>query len=520
MTDSIHRPAADRSVVPDAATSLADASPAPLFVIQDHRFRYVNRAFAALAGVEASELVGRASLDVIHPDDRAHLLERGYEQEEGGRGESRSQFRLRRPDGVETWVYATTSSITYDGRPAIIGTAIEVTERRHAQEAVARSQRLEAIGRLAGGIAHDFNNLLQVVIGHAERLTTGLPADSALQKSAAEIRASASRAAQLTDRLLSLGQRQVLEPRSLDVPRLVADLRNAIQRRVGTSVTLVLRRGRRTAPVRADRMRLIHVLAHLVDNAREAMPDGGQLTISTDVLDVDEGMRVLRPWLRVGAYVRLQVEDTGTGMDAAFAERAFEPFVTTKPKGRGAGLGLATVYGLVKQSNGFVWVESAPKAGTRVVVLLPVDASLTAEAHPSVAAPAISIPTPDLPRVLLVEDEGAVRELLSSALERNGFDVVTAGSAEEALTLASPAFQILLSDISLPGMSGVQLARQLRRSLPTLRVLLMSGYAREEFASGPNAVDDLPFIPKPFATRTVVERLRSLIEPAREPLQA
>jgi two-component system, cell cycle sensor histidine kinase and response regulator CckA len=300
----------------------------------------------------------------------------------------------------------------------------------------------------------------------------------------------------------------------------VADLRNAIQRRVGTSVTLAIRRGRRPAPVRADRMRLIHVLAHLVDNAREAMPQGGQLTIGTDVLDVDETMRVDRPWMRVGSYMRLQVEDTGTGMDAAFAERAFEPFVTTKPKGRGAGLGLATVYGLVKQSNGFVWVESAPNAGTRVVVLLPIDASHATDSVAPVNVPVISIPAPDLPRVLLVEDEGAVRELLSSALERNGFDVVTAGSAEEALTLASPAFQILLSDISLPGMSGVQLARELRHTLPSLRVLLMSGYAREEFASGPNAVDDLPFIPKPFATRTVVERLRSLIEPAREQLQA
>jgi len=517
MTDSIYRPA-DPS---GAGASLADASPAPLFVIQDHRLGYVNRAFAALTGVEASELVGRAALDVIHPDDRAHLLERGYEQQQGTRGVSRSQFRLRRPDGGEIWVYATTAPLVYDGRPAIIGTVIEVTERRHAQDAVARSQRLEAVGRLAGGIAHDFNNLLQVVIGHAERLAAGLPAESALQKSAVEIRTSATRAAQLTDRLLSLGQRQLLEPRSLDVPRLVADLRNAIQRRVGASVKLVIRRGRRGAPVRADRMRMIHVLAHLVDNAREAMPTGGQLMISTDLLEVDEAMRADRPWLRAGPYMRLQLEDTGTGMDAAMAERAFEPFVTTKPKGHGAGLGLATVYGLVKQSNGFVWVESAPKAGTRVVVLLPVDTSTTGDEAPSVvSAPPISIPAPDLPRVLLVEDEGAVRELLSSALERNGFDVVTAGSAEEALTLASPAFQILLSDISLPGMSGVQLARQLRSSLPTLRVLLMSGYAREEFSSGPNAVDDLPFIPKPFATRTVVERLRSLIEPAREPLQA
>src|SRR5262245_38659765 len=312
MTDSIHRPAGDRSTVPAAAASLADASPAPLFVIQDHRLRYVNRAFATLAGADASELVGRASLDVIHPDDRAHLLERGYEQQQGTRGVSRSQFRLRRPDGGEVWVYATTAPLVYEGRPAIIGTAIEVTERRHAQEAVARSQRLEAIGRLAGGIAHDFNNLLQVVIGHAERLASGLPADSTLQKSAVEIRASASRAAQLTDRLLSLGQRQVLEPRSLDVSRLVADLRNDIQRRVGASMTLISRRGRKASPVRAGRMRMIHVLAHLVDNAREAMPDGGQLTISTDLLEADETMRSERPWLRAGAYMRLTLEDTGT----------------------------------------------------------------------------------------------------------------------------------------------------------------------------------------------------------------
>ena len=514
MSDSSYRPA-DRS---GSGGGLADASPAPLFVIQDHRLRYVNRAFAALAGTDASALIGRASIDIIHPDDRAHLLERGYEQQQGGLGASRSQFRIRRPDGTETWVYATTAPLVYEGRPAIIGTAIEVSERRHAQDAVARSQRLEAVGRLAGGIAHDFNNLLQVVIGHAERLTGGLPPESPLQKSAVEIRTSASRAAQLTDRLLSLGQRQVLEPRSLDLPRLVGDLRNAIQRRVGASVTVVLRRGRRAAPVRADRMRLIHVLAHLVDNARDAMLEGGRLTISTDLLDVDEAMRVERPWLRSGAYMRLRVEDTGTGMDPSLAARAFEPFVTTKPKGGGAGLGLATVYGLVKQSNGFVWAESAPQAGTRVIVLLPIDGNPATAEAPAPTPAAVS--GRDRPRVLLVEDESAVRELLSSALERNGFDVVAAASAEEALTLASPVFRILLSDISLPGMSGVQLAKQLRRMLPGLRVLLMSGYARDEFAEGPNALDDLPFIPKPFATRTVVERLRSLIEPARETLQA
>jgi PAS domain S-box-containing protein len=515
MSDSPNRPA-DRT----GQANLADASPAPLFVIQDHQLRYVNRAFAALAGVDASELVGRPAMDVIHPDDRSHLADRGYDQQ-NARGVSRSQFRLRRPDGGETWVYATTTALTYEGRPAIIGTVIEVSERRHAQEAAAKSQRLEAVGRLAGGIAHDFNNLLQVVIGHSERLASGLSPESPLQKSAVEIRSSAARAAQLTDRLLSLGQRQVLEPRSLDLPRLINDLKNAIERRAGPSVTVVLRRARQSAPVRVDRMRLIHVLAHLVDNAREAMPDGGELTVSTDLVEVDDAMRVERPWLGTGQYMSVHVEDTGAGMEPQTAAHAFEPFFTTKPKGAGAGLGLATVYGLVKQSHGFVWVESTPKVGTRVVVLLPVETASDADSPGAATAGAPAQPVArDVPRVLLVEDEEAVRELLSSALERNGFQVVAAGSAEEALTLASPAFQILLTDVSLPGLSGVQLARQLRRALPALRVLLMSGYAREEFAAGPNAMDDLPFIPKPFATRTVVDRLRALLEPAGETLQA
>jgi two-component system cell cycle sensor histidine kinase/response regulator CckA len=340
------------------------------------------------------------------------------------------------------------------------------------------------VGRLAGGIAHDFNNLLQVVTGHAERLAAGLPAESALQKSALEIRTSASRAAQLTDRLLSLGQRQVLEPRSIDVPRLVADLRNAIQRRVGSSVTLMIRRGRRG---RAGARR-----SHAADPRAGA--SGGQRARG-DAQGRPADHQHRRPRRRRGdagrsavaarGFVRAPAGRGHRHRDGRGDGRTRLRAVSSPPNRRGTALVWAGHrLRLVKQSNGFVWVESAPKPGRAVVVLLPVDATPGDGRATASAAPVVAIPAPDLPRVLLVEDEGAVRELLSSALERNGFDVVTAGSAEEALTLASPAFQILLSDISLPGMSGVQLARQLRRSLPSLRVLLMSGYAREEFASG------------------------------------
>jgi two-component system cell cycle sensor histidine kinase/response regulator CckA len=389
---------------------------------------------------------------------------------------------------------------------------MDVHERRFAQASVAKAQRLEAVGRLAGGIAHDFNNLLQVMLGHTERVQQGLPADSPVRDSVAEIRAGADRAAALTDRLLSLGQRQLLELEPVDLDLLLQDLRELLQARAGAGVRLALNLAERPARVRADRARLVHVLKHLVDNAREAMPRGGELSIGTERITIDEVMRRERPWLRPGPYMRLIVQDSGPGMDAGTAALVFEPFFTTKPRGTGAGLGLAAVYGLVKQNNGFVWIESRPGTGTRAVVLLPAEGAARA-AEETVRAPAVRRPV-RTPRVLVVEDEPAVRDVLSIALLRHGFHVTAVGSAEEALPLAGDPFEILLTDISLPGMNGVQLARQLRHARPGTPILLMSGYAREEFLPIAQSEDDLPFIAKPFTTQAVVERLRSLLDGA------
>ena len=328
-----------------------------------------------------------------------------------------------------------------------------------------------------------------------------------------QIQNGAERTAQLTDTLLSLGQRQLLEPEKTDLGRLVSEVEEQLQRRVGEGVTLVLRRGKQTAPVRVDRARLLHVLFQLADNAREAMPSGGQLIITTELINVDEAMRLERPWLHVGPYMRLLVEDSGLGMEPGTAAHAFEPFFTTKPHGMGSGLGLATVYGLVKQSNGFIWIESNPGVGTRVFVLLPAEGALRSHADLLSGETAAPAHEPSAPRVLLVEDEPAVRDLLAQALGRNGFEVMIAANAEEALPLTRRPFEILLSDVSLPGMSGVHLARQVSREAPAVRVLLMSGYARDELHTGTTAGDDWPFIGKPFTTRAIVERLRALLEP-------
>jgi two-component system cell cycle sensor histidine kinase/response regulator CckA len=488
--------------------SLADLSPVPLFLVQDRVVRYANQAFCELCGAPASEVVGRAIVELVHSHDRGHVLERLDEHQRGRPDTHRAQFRLRQPSGHDVWVFATLVPRSLGSRPATLGTALDVRERRHAQESVAKAQRLDAVARLAGGIAHDFNNALQIILGHAERVVGALPETHQAHASAVEIRRAAMRAAHLTDRLLSFGQRQLLDPQPLDLSRLILDLKVSIERRVGPSINVVLRRGKWTAPVRVDRLRLVHVLAALVDNAREAMAQGGQLVVATDIVTIDAAARTERPWLRLGEYVRVAVEDSGPGLNAEATVHAFEPFYTTKASGD--GLGLPAVYGLVKQSHGFVWIEGAPGGGTRVVVLLPADGPATATSSDAAPSPVLrAVPPPHArPHVLVVEDENSVRELMASALERNGFDVTAVGSAEEAVGFAPGTYDVLLSDISLPGMNGVELAKRILRAAPDAKVLLMSGYAREEYLT---PADDLPFIGKPFTTRAIIDRLRSLL---------
>ena len=492
---------------------IADASPAPLFVLQDMCFRYVNRAFAQLVGSEVADLTGTLAAATIHPDDHVHLLQR-TEALEAGDDVARLQIRLRHRDAGDVWVHLTTGPFTCDGRPALIATAIDVDERKYADDAVVKSQRLSAIRRLAGGIAHDFNNLLLVIRGQAERLVHRLAPEDPLHGAAMEIAHATERAEQLTDGLLLFGRRQVLDPEPVDVSRLIVGLRGLLEARVGADIAIGFTAGEPVPMVRIDRARLVQVLIHLVDNARDAMIGGGTLTLTTDTVRVDEQMRAERPWLRSGAYVRLRVSDTGIGMAAEAAAHLFEPFYTTKPRGIAAGLGLSMVYGVVKQSDGFVWIDSSEGGGTCVTLLLPaVDtgaAAAVADRAPVIGA-AGPAPERGAPRLLMVEDEDAVRELLIETLTEYGFDVVAVSTAEEAVALAGQPFEILLSDVGLPGMSGVELARHFAGARPDVRILLMSGYAGDDFTGTPK-FEGWSFLRKPFSPRAAAARLRQLLE--------
>jgi signal transduction histidine kinase/CheY-like chemotaxis protein len=383
-----------------------------------------------------------------------------------------------------------------------------IARRRGQTQRITHRHRLEMVGRLSGGIAHDFNNLLLVIAGETERLVEALPNTDPLRASADAIAQAASRAASLTEQLLAFGRRQVLIARQTNVSDALKEAADLLRESVGQRVTIVADLAPNLPVVQVDRARLEQVLVNLATNARDAMGGSGTLTIKTDLVEVTEEMQSGRPWLPGGTWVRLQVADTGVGIPADVMPHLFEPFFTTKDPTPGSGLGLSTVYGIVKQSGGFVWIDSEPGDGARVTILLP-----PAE---SVAAPekAAEQNAPAQLRVLLVDDEEAVRELLTGILESNGFEITAAASAEEASEiLAGARFDVLLTDVVLPGLSGPELARRLRADVPGTRVLFMSGYTGDGLLDAAELGSEVAFIQKPFGSRALIAQLRSLLAP-------
>lgn len=374
-----------------------------------------------------------------------------------------------------------------------------------ADEARAVPPQLEAIGRLAGGVAQDFNNLLMIIEGNAERLMTTLPNEDPLRVRVAAISAASRRGVVLTQKLLAFGRRQPLMPAPLDVNSIITDCAPLLRRRLGHNIRLATQLDPDLPQVRADRSQMVQVLSNLARTAAEAMSSGGTFTITTDTTTVDAEMRRSRPWLASGRYVRLQFADSGNGIAEESLPHVFEPFFT--PDGsRGDGLDLPSVYGVVKQSGGFIWIDSQKGQGTRITILLP---PLGVEDGRASAQPAANAP-----RVLLVEDDDEVRELLIDVLNSHGLNVTPLSSAEEALSLESlQEFDLLLTDIGLPGASGPELAREVRRRSPRLPVLFISGQSGDIFADDAGLDSPRAFLQKPFSSRALVASLHELLRP-------
>jgi two-component system, cell cycle sensor histidine kinase and response regulator CckA len=498
---------------------LFDASPEAIVLLDaEGEIRQVNSEFIRLFGYTREEATGAQLDDLIVPDDqREDAASLGRLTVEGKL--TRAELVRRRKDGTPVDVSLLARLIHIPGQPLhLYAIYRDITDQREAErklrereEDLRHAQRLEAVGKLAGGVAHDFNNLLTVINGHARFVLSGLAEDHPGRPDLEEVERAGLRAAALTQQLLAFSRRQVLRPEVLDLNGVVREMERMLRRLIGSHIRLVTKLRAEPGAVLADRGQLEQVVMNLVVNARDAMPGGGTLTIATDTTELDPLDPDLENWeTEPGSYVRLVVEDTGAGMTQEILERIFDPFFTTKERGKGTGLGLATVFGIVKQSGGHVTAESNGKGSRFSVYLRAASAAEIAAAEPGDAS--TTRRTVPGRTVLVAEDEDSVRKLAVRVLEREGYEVLQAGDGAEALRLADAfpdRIDLLVSDMVMPEMGGRELARRLRILRPETSILLMSGYD-EEMVMGRMDGDD--FLPKPFSPNVLAERVAALLE--------
>jgi PAS domain S-box-containing protein len=488
--------------------------------------QYVNPRFEEVSGFSAAEAIGRNPRLVKSGRMPAATYEELWGAISSG-GEWSGELLNRRKDGGLFWEWASISAVrNAAGRiQNYVAVKEDITERRRAAEVLKQTeqqlvlaQKMEAIGRLAGGVAHDFNNLLSVISGHGERLLDELGPEHPNRGRVEQVLWSAGKAAQLTRQLLAFSRRQVLEPRVVRLDAVVSDARQMLERVIGEDIDLAVAVSEKLGSVRADPGQMVQVLLNLAVNARDAMPQGGRLTIEFADVDLDARYASSHPPFVPGPYVMLAVTDTGLGMDAETQRRIFEPFFTTKPEGQGTGLGLSTVYGIVKQSGGFVWVYSEPRIGTSFKVYLPRVGEPALPEAPGEApdAPARTAAHPARGRVLLAEDDAGVRGLMKDILEGQGHLVLSAEHPMQALELASGSepVDVLVTDVIMPGMSGRELARRLQARQPGVRVLFVSGYAGEALARHGGIARGERFLQKPFSERALLDSVAAAIEDA------
>jgi PAS domain S-box-containing protein len=474
----------------------------------------VNPAFEKTTGYSREEVIGR----------NPRLLKSGrhdaafYAQMWAvlHRGEVwRGRLFNRRKDGTLFEEDATISAVRDDGGRVVNYVAVkrDVSHETRLEQQFLQAQKMEAVGRLAGGVAHDFNNLLGVITGYGEIVQRRLAAEDPLQGRMEQILKAASHAAGLTRQLLAFSRKQVLQPRILDLNAVVADMDQMLRRLIGEDVELTALLEPNLGSVRADPGQIEQVIMNLAVNARDAMPDGGRLTIETRNADLDAEYSATHPPARAGSYVLLTVTDTGAGMDAATQAHIFEPFFTTKEVGKGTGLGLSTVYGIVKQSEGFVWVYSEVGVGTTFKVYLPrIDQEAAPMRRPQ--------PGPLLPgseTVLLVEDEASLRDLLRATLEANGYTVLVARDGFEALKAATAhagAIHIMVTDVIMPGMNGPRTAELVAPARPQMKILYISGYSDESVTQHGLIGPGRAFLSKPFGAETLLRAVRQALDAA------
>jgi PAS domain S-box-containing protein len=506
---------------------LFERNPMPMWVYDPETLNFLDINDAAIAhyGYSRDEFLGMTLMHVRPPEEAARLAERMGTNHVGG--VSGDHWRHLKKDGSVIDVEVTRTNITLRGRAVSFALLHDVTERRAAehnltksnealrksQEQLLHSQKMEALGRLAGGVAHDFNNVNTAILGFAELLETSLTPDDPRRADVSEIRRSAMRAAELTKRLLGFSRRQIIELQHMRVNESVLEVERFLRRIIGEDVTFEVALAENLGWIESDPGQFEQALVNLVVNARDAMPSGGKLTIETSRVVLDEEYAAMHADAHPGPHVLVAVSDTGTGMSAETASRAFEPFFTTKKQGEGTGLGLSTVYGIVRKSNGHVALYSELGRGTVFKLYFPEVAAIAERAE--VAVDRVPIDALGSETVLLVEDDPSVRSIASRVLSRLGYRVLEASRGSEALEICSSSpleISLILTDVVMPEMSGPELVEKLQAYVPQARVIFMSGYADDAVVRHGFLPKGALFLQKPFTLQQFTSKIREVLD--------
>jgi two-component system, cell cycle sensor histidine kinase and response regulator CckA len=481
--------------------------------VSGHRI-YNSPSYMTILGYTSAELADTSSFEQIHPDDHKKVMDAALETRRTGHGRT-IEYRIRHKDGRWLTLESTASAVknAAGNVEKLVIVNRDITERKLLEQQLSLSQKLDAVGRLSGGIAHDFNNLLGVIIGYGEALQQQIPEGDPMREAVDEIQNAGQRAAALTQQLLAFSRKQVLEPKVLDLNGVLSDVDKLLRRLIGEDIDLQISLSRYLGRVKADRSQLEQVIVNLAVNARDAMHQGGKLRIETKNAELTEADRERYRYVVPGEYILLTVSDTGCGMDTELQSHIFEPFFTTKEKGKGTGLGLSTVYGVIKQSGGYVWVNSEVGKGTEFKIYLPRAEEVPEEdqqttepvnrAHGSAT-------------ILVVEDEESLRKLTRTTLKSQGYAVIEACDAAAALALAAKSegkIDLLLTDVVMPGMSGRTLAEKLGALRPDMKILYMSGYPDGAIVTHGVLNPGMFILRKPFTRDELLRRVEESLAP-------
>jgi len=509
MLEDLERSQLDRHEGRTRLAVMMDKMPAVLWTT-DTELRFTSGMGAGLEmlGLRAQEMEGKSLFEYFHTDDPEFVPIAAHRKALTGQNVT---YELEWQKHIfDSHVQPLKSS---DGQLlGVIGVALDITDRKHLADQLRVSQKMQAVGELAGGVAHDFNNLLMIVKGHAEMLLERIADSSSARHNLEQIQGATERAATLTRQLLAFSRKQVLQPKVLDLNDVVAGMIKMFARVIGENIDLAFLPGSKLAPVKADPGQMEQVLLNLVVNARDAMPDGGRLTIETCNVELDRVSASQHPVMEAGSYVMLIVTDTGCGMDAGTQARIFEPFFTTKGQGKGTGLGLATVYGVVKQSGGFIWVYSEVDHGTTFKIYLP---QVTADLERAISEKTSRGIDRGTETVLFVEDEESVRELVRDYLRKSGYRVLDAADGIQALAVAGAytgPIHILVTDVVMPRLSGRELVTRITAARPELKILYISGYTDDSIFRHGVLEGGVAFLQKPFNLKDLTQKIRQVLD--------